>query len=68
MTCIGERLRFPYLEGRVVINWRTGEAKKNSQGGKYEMYHRTPSVFKSGKGWKINRRPGEAKKKFAGGE
>jgi hypothetical protein len=32
MTCIGERLRFPYLEGRDLINGRTGEAKINSQG------------------------------------
>jgi hypothetical protein len=38
MTCIGERLRFPYLEGRDLITWCTGEAEINSQGEKYDMY------------------------------
>ncbi len=38
MTCIGERLRFPYPEGRDLINGRTGVAKINSQGEKYDMY------------------------------
>ncbi len=32
MTCIGERLRFPYPEGRDLITWRTGVAEINSQG------------------------------------
>ncbi len=32
MTCFGERLRFPYPEGRDLINGRTGEAKINLQG------------------------------------
>jgi hypothetical protein len=32
MTCIGERLRFPYPEGRVLITWRTEMAIINSQG------------------------------------
>ncbi len=32
MTCIGERLRFSYLEGRDLITWCTGEAEINSQG------------------------------------
>jgi hypothetical protein len=39
MTCFGERLRFPYLEGRFLITWRTGVAKLNSLGEKYDMYH-----------------------------
>ncbi len=30
MTCIGERLRFPYPEGRDLINGRTGVAEINS--------------------------------------
>jgi hypothetical protein len=34
------------------INRSTGEAIKNRRGEQYELYHRTPSVFKSGKGWK----------------
>jgi hypothetical protein len=32
MTCIGERLRFSYPEGRDLITWRTGEAEINLQG------------------------------------
>jgi hypothetical protein len=51
MTCIGERFRFPYPEGRDLITWRTGEAKINSLGEKYDMYWRTPYIFVSeGKG------------------
>jgi hypothetical protein len=42
MTCTKERLRFPYPEVRVLITWRTGEAKINSQGEKYYMYWGTP--------------------------
>ncbi len=48
MTCIGERLRFPYPEGRVLITWRTGVAEINSQGEKYDMYWGTPNIFVSG--------------------
>jgi hypothetical protein len=32
MTCTKERLKFPCPVGRVLITWRTGEAKINSQG------------------------------------
>ncbi len=42
MTFNGERLRFPYPEGRDLINGRTGEAKINSLGEKYDMYQGTP--------------------------
>jgi hypothetical protein len=42
MTCIGERLRFPYPEGRDLITWRTGKAKINSHGEKYDRYWGTP--------------------------
>jgi hypothetical protein len=42
MTCIGERLRFPYPEGRDLITWRTEIAQINSQGEKYDMYWGTP--------------------------
>jgi hypothetical protein len=48
MTCIGERLRFPYPEGRDLINGRTGVAKINSQGEKYDMYWGTPWISVSG--------------------
>jgi hypothetical protein len=42
MTCIGERLRFPYSEGRDLITWCTGVAERNLQGEKYDMYWGTP--------------------------
>jgi hypothetical protein len=42
MTGIGERLRFPYPEGRDLITWRTGVAEINSLGEKYDMYWGTP--------------------------
>jgi hypothetical protein len=38
MTCIGERLRFSYPEGRDLITWCPGEAEINSLGEKYDMY------------------------------
>ncbi len=42
MTCIEERLRSPYPEGRDLITGRTGVAEINSQGEKYDMYWVTP--------------------------
>jgi hypothetical protein len=42
MTCIGERLRFLNPEGRGLTTWRTGEAKINSQGEKYDKSWGTP--------------------------
>jgi hypothetical protein len=61
MTCIGERLRFPYPEGRVLITWRTGEAKINLYGEKYYMYQGTPYILVSGGRYLITWRTGEAK-------
>jgi hypothetical protein len=60
MTCIGERLRFSYLEGRDLITWRTGEAKINSLGEKYDMYWGMPSILILGERQLINRRTGVA--------
>jgi hypothetical protein len=42
MTYIGERLRFPYPEGRDLINGRTEMAEINSLREKYDMYWGTP--------------------------
>jgi hypothetical protein len=42
MTCTKERLQFPYPEGRDLIPRRTGEAKINTLGEKYDMYWGTP--------------------------
>jgi hypothetical protein len=42
MTCIGERLRFPYPEGRDPINGCTGVAELKSLREKYDMYWGTP--------------------------
>ena len=39
---MGERLRFPYPEGRDLITWRTGEAEINSLVEKYDMCWGTP--------------------------
>jgi hypothetical protein len=55
MRCTTERLQFLNPGRGGKISRRKGEAKKNSQGEKYEMYHRTPSVFKSVKWWKNKR-------------
>ncbi len=52
MRCTTERLQFLNPGSGGKINRRTGMAKKIRRGEKYEMYHRTPLVFKSGKWWK----------------
>ncbi len=61
MSCLGERLRFPYPEGRDLITCRTGVAEINSQGKNMScLGERLRFPYPEG-GDLINGRTGEAK-------